>query len=139
MWPKQGRGIFIMANGVTGGVLMEIRAAHGQLYGRRAPRVERRTIPVDVATLKSLAGRYESIGPADTLRIDVTFSGNAIHAYSHTARRSFQLLPAAPDTYFDVNSNQTVVFERDNAAAGSPVQAMRLGLAPNARRAIRMP
>jgi CubicO group peptidase (beta-lactamase class C family) len=139
MWPKQGRGIFIMANGVTGGVLAEIRAAHGQLYGRRAARVERRTIPVDVATLKSLAGRYESIGPADTLRVDVTVSGSTLHAYTHAGKRAFQLLPNTPETYFDANSNQTVVFERDSTVAGRPVKAMRLGLAPNARRAIRTP
>jgi hypothetical protein len=84
-------------------------------------------------------GRYESIHSADTLRIDVTLSGNSLHAYTHTGKRAFQLLPGAPHIYFDANPNQTVVFGRDSTAADRPAKAMRLGLPPNARRAVRKP
>ena len=140
MWPKLGRGLFILSNGVNNPLLGEIRAAYAEIYGRGGPtRVDRTTISVDAGPLKQLTGRYESAGMADTLRFDVTMSGSSLHAYAHAGKRSYQLFPAGPDTFFDANSNQTFVFERDSSATGQPVKAMRLGAPPNARKALRVP
>lgn len=140
MWPKRGRGLFILTNGVSGPLLNEIRAAYAALYGVSGPtQVERTPVAVDSASLRALAGRYELAGPADTLRFDVSYARGALVVYTHSGKRTYQLLPSAPDTFFDPNTNQAIAFERDTAASGRPARALRLGAGPNAVRAVKRP
>jgi len=140
MWPKLGRGLFVLTNGVSGALVVEIQAAFGELYGHGRPnRLERNTVSVDSALLRALAGRYEAAGPVDTLRFDITHVRGLLHVYAHAGKRTTQLYAAGPHTFFDANSNQTFIFERDSASALQPVRGMRLGPAPNARRAVRVP
>ncbi len=139
MWPRLGRGLFILTNGVSGALLSEIRMAYAALYGRGAPtRPERPPVQVDTASLRAFTGRYESAGFPDTLRFDVSVVRGVLQVYGHAGKRSFALVPAAPETFFDANNNLTMVFERDSAA-GRPARALRVGAGPNARRAVRVP
>jgi CubicO group peptidase (beta-lactamase class C family) len=136
MWPKLGRGVFILTNGVSGPLLGEIRAAFGELYGHGGPtRTDRATIPVAPVSLQGLVGRYESPGLLDTLRFDVALSGGALQVYGHAGKRQFQLFHAGEDRFFDANAGTTFAFERDSTSASGPARVMRIGLGPNARRA----
>jgi len=140
MWPRLGRGLFVLTNGVSGQLLQEIRAAYAELYGRGGPvRLERSTPTVDTASLRALVGRYESAMPLDTLRFDVTWARGVLQVYGHAGKRQYQIFPAGPDTFFDANGGATFIFERDSTAAGHPGSVMRLGPGPNARRALRLP
>lgn len=139
MWPKLGRGLFLLTNGVSGQVLSEIRQAFDALYGRPDRRPERTAITVDPEALRGLTGRFESVFAIDTARFDITLVGGVLQVYAHSGRRSFSLVPAAPDTFFDPNSNLPFTFERDSAAAGRPARALIQGQGLSARRAIRVP
>ena len=61
MWPAKRRGIVIMTNGVSGGLLQEIERAFGAEYGLpTTPRIEKRMATVPATTLDSLPGRYRA-------------------------------------------------------------------------------
>jgi len=140
MWPKVGRGLFIMSNGVSGQLMNEIRMAFTELYGLGdARRVDRSAVSVDPATLGTLAGRYEAVAATDTLRFDVSIIGGALQVYGHAGKRSYTLVPSGTDTFFDPNTNGAFTFERDTASAGRPAVAMRLGTGPASRRVARVP
>src|SRR6185437_8820295 len=52
MWPARRRGIVIMTNGVSGGLLQEIERAFGAEYGlTTTTRLEKRVATVPAATL----------------------------------------------------------------------------------------
>ena len=141
MWPKLGRGIFVLTNGVSGQLVAEIYAAFAEIYGHGSilTRTERKLVDADTASLRTLVGRYEAPGPRDTLRFDVTWSRGALQAYGHGGKRQYQLFPTGPDTFFEADGGNTFVFERDTTAAGRPGRVMRIGPGPNARVAQRVP
>jgi CubicO group peptidase (beta-lactamase class C family) len=137
MWPKLGRGYFILTNGVSGPMLAEIRRAFAEVYGvGGTPRPERRTVNVDATSLESLVGQYVRVQGQDTITYDVTSAGGVLSLYNTFAKRRMPLLPEAPDTFFDANTGGTFVFEHDSTA-NAPARSIRLGRATDAPRALR--
>ena len=136
MWPKLGRGYFVLTSGVSGPLLTEIRRAFAELYGvGQSPRPERKVAAVDTASFKSLLGQYVRVQGADTITYDVTSAAGTLSMYNATGRRRFQLFPETPDTFFDWNTGGTFIFERDSTSA--VVRSIRLGRAADAPRALR--
>lgn len=141
MWPKLGRGYFVLTNGVSDRFLLEVRSAFAEVYGiGGAARSVRRVVKADPASLPSLVGSYVRVQGRDTITYDVTVAGGQLAMYNRFAKRRFTLSPEAPDTFFDASTDATYVFERDSTADGKPARAIRLvGLAGNAIRALRVP
>jgi len=138
MWPKRGRGFAILTNGVSGQLLAEIRRAFAEIYGFGAsPRVERKVVGVDAATLPALAGRYAFVQGRDTVRLEVTAVGDSLTLYNSFGKRASRLWPEGPDTFFDAANGLTFLFERDTTAVGAPARAIRLGRGADAPRAVR--
>jgi CubicO group peptidase (beta-lactamase class C family) len=139
MWPKLGRGIFVMTNGVNGALLAELSRAFAEVYGMPAPpRVERRAVAMDSAALAPLAGRFMAVQGRDTAFFDVTAVGSRLNVYDGRANRSAVLWPEGSDVFFDGNTGGRIKFIREGDA-GSRARAMALGTAPNAPTAVRVP
>lgn len=140
MWPKLGKGFVILTNGVSGALLTEIRRAFADVYGVGAvPRTEQRPVEVDAASLAPLAGRF--VLPIqqgrDTIRYDVTFADGVLSLNNTFAKRTMRLWPLGGDTFFDVNTGGTFIFERESSAPDAPARAIRMGRAANAPVALR--
>jgi CubicO group peptidase (beta-lactamase class C family) len=141
MWPKLGKGLVILTNGVSGPLLSEIRRAFNDTYGMPAPpRQERTTVAADVASLSPLAGGYRAVSPngRDTVHVEVTIANGVLTFAQPSARRTAQLWPLGNDQFYEVHSNTTFVFQREGDAS-SRGKSVRLGLAPNAPMATRIP
>jgi CubicO group peptidase (beta-lactamase class C family) len=137
MWPKLGRGYFVLTNGVSGAMLAEIRRAFAEVYGvGGVPRSERRAVDVDATSLKALVGQYVRVQGKDTITYDVTSAIGALNVYNTFAKRRMLLWPESSDTFFDANTDGTFVFERDSTA-NAPARSIRLGRATDAPRALR--
>jgi CubicO group peptidase (beta-lactamase class C family) len=134
MWPKLGRGYAILTNGVSGPFMGELQRALNEMYFTAPPRPEITPIAVDSTALAPLAGRYVSVQRTDTLRFDVAAKGNVLSMYTHLGKRTFRLWPVAKDAFRDVNNGAALLFERDSSGV---VNAIKLGLAANASRAVR--
>lgn len=118
MWPKLGRGIFILMNGVGGPLMTEITRAFGEVTGQPvAPRQERTVARVEPAALAPLAGRYVLALPRDTVTLEVTLEQGGLVLFDPTLQRRIPLLPEGQDVFFDPNSGQRLIFEREGAAA----------------------
>jgi CubicO group peptidase (beta-lactamase class C family) len=137
MWPKLGRGYVILTNGVSGALLAEIRRGFAEMYGVSAApaRPERRVSEADSASLGAFVGQYVLVQGRDTLINDVTQAGRELTMYNRSAKRQIPLWFEEPDIFFDPNTGNTFVFERDTP--GTTVKAMRLGRGPNGSRAVR--
>ena len=136
MWPKLGRGLFILTNGVSGALLNEIARAFADLYGLgAAPRTTRTVATLDAAALAPFAGRYEIVSASqrDTLRLDITTGPNQLRMWDSSLQRTRHLLPAGGDEFFDFDTGATFRFQREN---GRPVAIQ--GQGANARAARRV-
>ena len=121
MWPARRRGIVIMTNGVSGGLLQEIERAFGAEYGlTMAPRVEKRLAAVPPSTLDSLPGRYLVMRGRDTISVSVARRGNELWLSSSNDPTDTRLLPQATDSFFDLATGVNFAFERP---AGNPLGA----------------
>ena len=135
MYPKLGKGLVVMQNGVSGGLAMEITRSFAELYGLPSPpRTERTPVAIDALSLASWAGEYVLAGPRDTVTMRVTAINDELWFTNTNNRRNYRLWPVGDDSFFEVSNGGTIRFERD--AAGTGV-AMRLGAGPNAARAVR--
>lgn len=141
MWPRLGRGLFVLTNGVSGSLLNEISRAFADMYGvGGAPRVMRSVVARDSAVLAPFAGRYQFVSPSqrDTLRLEVSAASNMLRLWDPSLQRTRYLLPTGDDDFFDFDSAAIFTFQRDNAQANNPVIAMALGQGPNRRVARRI-
>ena len=117
MWPRLGKGLVIMQNGVSGAVMQEISRGFQELYGVPGPaRIEKRASAGDTASFAAIVGRYRSINGADTLHWTVSRSGAELRMVNPTGR-NFRLLPQDRDKYFDLDSGFDWSFERDSSGA----------------------
>jgi CubicO group peptidase (beta-lactamase class C family) len=139
MWPKLGRGIFVMSNGVSGPLLNEVTRAFAEQYGMPAPpRIERKAISVDSASLVPLTGHYMAVRGADTLWFDVTATGSRLEINERGANRVSPFWPEGNDVFFEGNNGTRITFKRESDAT-SRARALVLGTGPNAPTAIRVP
>lgn len=135
MYPKLGKGLVIMQNGVSGGLMTEITRSFADVYGLPSPpRVERAPVAVDALALSTLAGNYSLAGPRDTVTLRVTAINDELWFTNTNNRRNYRLWPMGDDAFFEVNNGGTISFERGADGRGL---AMRLGRAPNAPRALK--
>ena len=127
MWPARRRGIVIMTNGVSGGLLQEIERAFGAEYGlMTAPRVDKRLAAVAPSTLDSLPGRYLVARGRDTISISVTRRNNEIWLSSSNDPTETRLLPQATDSFFELATGVNFNFERPTSnPLGTPVKLVR--------------
>jgi hypothetical protein len=137
MWPKLGRGLFILTNGVSGALMNEISRAFADLYGIGAPpRSSRQVVAMEAGVLAPFAGRYQVISPnqRDTLRLDISTGPNQLRMWDPSLQRTRYLLPAGSDEFFDFDTGTPFRFQREN---GQPA-AIQLGQGPNSRVARRI-
>lgn len=121
MWPEKGRGLFVLTNGVSNGLLNEITRAFDAEYGLvDAPRVEKRLAAAPpAAVLDRIAGAYRAIVDGDTIVIRVRRGpGGALRAGAPGALPERELLPQGAAAFFDMETGADWTFE--GAAAGSP-------------------
>ena len=137
MWPKLGKGFVVLTNGVSGQLLGEVRRAFNDIYGMPgAPRIERAAVQVKAEELAPLAGRYAIMG-RDTVRFDVEPADGHLIVHNRTNKRTFQLWPLGNDQFFDRHTGTTMTFAREGDAT-SRGASLRIALAPNAPRAVRV-
>ena len=137
MWPRRGRGLFVLTNGVSGSLLTEISRAFADMYSLGGPpRSTRQAIAMDSTALAPLAGRYQFVSPSqrDTLRLDLTAAPNMLRMWDPSLKRIRYLLPEDGDAFFDFDAGARFAFERENGQ----VQALVLGQGPNRRVARRV-
>ncbi len=138
MYPRLGRGLVVMQNGVTGALMNEIARAFAESYGLPAPpRSEQTTVPMAAESLAPLAGEYLLAAQRDTTLLRVAVKNEELWFTNTNNKRTYRLWPLGDDAFFDVNGGGTVVFERDGTAPAGLGRAIRLGRAPNAPRAVR--
>jgi CubicO group peptidase (beta-lactamase class C family) len=138
MWPKLGRGLFVLTSGVSGALLSEINRAFADMYGLGAgPRMVKRLATVDSASLAALAGKYEFVSPnqRDTVRLEITAASNMLRMWDQSLQRMRYLLPEGGDNFFDFDVASQFAFERE--ADGKP-RALVLIQGPNRRVAARV-
>jgi hypothetical protein len=117
-------------------MLTEVTRAFGEVYGLGVTtRPERQTVSLDPSLLAPFVGQYAVVQRSDTIVMDVSAEGGALSMYNNLGKRRMRLWPEAPDTFFDANSGNTYVFERDSVTGA--VRAMRIGRTPAAPRAIK--
>jgi CubicO group peptidase (beta-lactamase class C family) len=136
MMPKLGRGYVILTNGVSGPFISEVRRAFAELYGMSGPRTERKLVDTDTASLQAYVGKYEVRQGNDMNVLEVSVERGSLMLYNTIGKRRIRLWPGARDLFFDANSGQTFVFERESGE-GSAVKSMRLGIPDSAPRAVR--
>ena len=127
MWPARRRGIVIMTNGVSGGLLQEIERAFGAEYGlTTSTRVEKRLAAVPASTLDSLPGRYLVMRGRDTISVSVVRRGDDLWLSSSNDPTNTRLLPQATDSFFDLVTGVNFTFERPATnPLGTPVKLVR--------------
>lgn len=141
MWPKLGRGLFVLTNGVSGALLSEINRAFADTYGHGAPpRAAKRVAAVDSASLAALAGRYEFVSPnqRDTVRLDVTPTATMLRIWDSSLRRTRHFLPEGGDTFFDFDIASQFTFEREGGQPNGRARALVLIQGQNRRIAPRV-
>jgi hypothetical protein len=132
MWPRLGRGLFVLTNGVSGALLNEISRAFRDVYGiGGTPRTTRTVVAMDSAALAPFAGRYQLVSPSqrDTLRLDVRAGPGLLHMFDPGLQRVRHLFPAGGDEFFDFDIGVSLTFQRENGK----VTAIMQGQGPNRR------
>ena len=124
MWPRLGRGLVIMMNGVQGGLMQEVARGFQELYGLpAAARPEKRLAAADPGSLDAAAGRYRALSsPTDTSYWTVSRAGNELRILMPLGR-VLRVLPQGKDSYFDLDNGFDWSFERD--ATGAVVRLVR--------------
>jgi CubicO group peptidase (beta-lactamase class C family) len=137
MWPKLGRGIVILTNGVSGWFINEVRRGFGELYGISGvqPRQERTIAKVDSASLASLVGQYRLVQRGDSITITVSAANGVLSIENSFNKQRARVWPESADTLFDESTGQRFIFERDSVSRS--VGALRLGRGADAPRAVR--
>ena len=141
MWPKLGRGLFVLTNGVSGALLAEINRAFADAYGHGAnPRMVKRLAIVDSATLAPLAGTYRFISPnqRDTVKLEISAANNMLRMWDPSLQRMRSLLPEGGDNFFDFDIASQFTFERDPAQPTGRPRALVLIQGQNRRVAVRV-
>jgi CubicO group peptidase (beta-lactamase class C family) len=140
MYPKLGRGLVVMTNGISGALLTEITRAFAETYGLPSPpRMSQTAVAVDAELLKPLTGEYVLAGPTDSITVRVAISNGELWFTNTSNRRSYRLYPLGSDAFFDLNSGGTILFEREGGTPDGRVRAIRMGRAPNAPTGRRKP
>ncbi len=137
MWPRRGRGLFVLTNGVSGSLLNEISRAFADRYGLGGPpRSTHQAIAMDSSSLAPFTGRYELVFPSqrDTLRLDLTASPNMLRMWDPSLQRVRYLFPEGGDVFFDFDGGPRFTFERENGQ----IRALVLGQGANRRMARRV-
>ena len=136
MWPKLGKGIAILTNGVSGPFMNEVRRAFAEIYGLPGsqPRQDRTAMALDAAAIDPYVGRYIVAIRGDTIPLSFSVVAGALTLFNPFNKQRIRLWPEAADTFFDGNNGQTYVFERDSWRS---ITAVRLGRAAEAPKAIR--
>jgi CubicO group peptidase (beta-lactamase class C family) len=133
MWPRLGRGLFVLTNGVSGALLNEISRAFADMYGLGAdPRPAKKVVAMDSAALAAYAGRYELPRARDTLRYEISAAPNQLRLWDPVLMRNRYLLPAGGEDFLDFDIGNSVSFQRDQGQ----VSALLLGQG-NGRRTLR--
>jgi hypothetical protein len=133
MWPRIGRGLVVMTNGNSDRLVDEITRAFGETYGVPAPeRIVRTTISPSAESLVPLTGRFVLRQELDTAIIDVTAQDTVLRFTNSLNGRSFRLWPLGKDVFFDVNTGNTVTFEREGDVPSARALSLRLGTGRNA-------
>jgi CubicO group peptidase (beta-lactamase class C family) len=127
MWPEQGRGIVIMTNGVSGGLMDEVQRAFAGEYGlATSPRIDKQLATIDPSTLDSLPGTYRVTLGADTIGIHVARRGADLWMWTSDDATQIRLLPQSADSFFDLESGVTWRFARPaGRASGTPTALIR--------------
>jgi hypothetical protein len=135
MWPRLGRGLFVLTNGVSGALLNEISRAFADMYGIGAePRPTKQVVAMDSAALAAYAGRYEISRARDTLRYEISAAQNLLRMWDPVLMRNRYLFPSGGDDFLDFDIGNSLSFQRE---AGQ-VSALLLGQGPNRRVARRV-
>lgn len=101
------------------------------MYGLDGPsRIDRTLSMATSEPLSLLAGRYVLAGK-EPLVFEVEIRDELLWFTMLSNRRSYRLWEIGPDTYFDINSGGTIVFERKGGEPSARATAMRFGLHPN--------
>lgn len=139
MWPKLGRGLFIMMNGVDPSVMGELMRGFAEQYGMPGPpRDVRRVVDVDSAALTPFVGRYMLAQGRDTAFYEVAQVGSRLSLYDGRGRRTTLLWSEGKDVFFSLNTGGRLAFKRA-ADPAKPAPAFALGIAPTAPLATRVP
>ena len=132
MRPTQGRGIFIMTNGVSGALMSEIVRAYAETYGMNAPRrLDKQVASVSRASLASLAGRYLATRGTDSLMIDIEAKGDGLELSLPSQSVFARLLPQGDDRFIDVSTGGTYRFTREGTSPTARGATIELGTGPN--------
>jgi CubicO group peptidase (beta-lactamase class C family) len=140
MWPKLGKGYFLLTNGVSGALMAEITRAFADVYGFGAPpRPAQRLAQADSASMSTLAGSYQIVSPnqRDTVTLTITPKATQLHMWDSSLKRMRYLMPSGGDNYFDFDVASQFTFERE-AGAGSKAKALVLIQGMNRRVAPRV-
>lgn len=135
MWPKLGKGIFILTNGVSGALMNEVLRGFADINGFGGPpRTTRRVADADSAAMRTLAGTYRFVAPnqRDTVTLAITPGATMLRMWDSSLQRTRYLLPAGGDDYFDFDIGSAFSFER-GGGAGTPATALILSAGPNRR------
>ncbi len=113
MYPEKGVGLFVLMNGVNGGLIGEITRAFQESYGLPSqPRREKTLGAPSPGALADAVGRYLLPGD-DSTEIIVSRTGDELWLRVPRAAIELRLLPAGGDTWFDVDTGSDWKFERD--------------------------
>lgn len=129
MWPKLGKGIFIMTNSVNGALMTEILRGFADLYGFGAPARQRRlVVQMDSAALARIAGTYQLVSPnqRDTLRLIVTATPTLLRMEDPALGRTRYLMPGGNDEFFDYDLGTRFAVEREGGQAGGAIRGIAL-------------
>jgi CubicO group peptidase (beta-lactamase class C family) len=135
MSPSKGRGLVIMMNGVTGGLMAEIERAFAEEYGFGGqPRVTRAIAVLPATKLAEFTGKYSAVINKDTLQLTVGVApdGKTLSVYTIPGKRSIPLAPTGGDRFVGLEGGGEWSFERDGEGSG-PVKALVQGAGPNRR------
>jgi hypothetical protein len=127
MWPAKGRGLVILANGVSGPLLTEIARAFDAEYGTQStpPRIEKKASSVPGDSLDSYVGRYLATATPDSVFLVIRRDGHTLYGRNTQTRLERPLVPQALDSFFDRETGSDWVFERD-AATGRVTVLVRV-------------
>ncbi|HET9455609.1 MAG TPA: serine hydrolase domain-containing protein [Gemmatimonadaceae bacterium] len=141
MWPKLGRGLFVLTNGVSGALLAEINRAFADVFGHGAgPRTVKRVAAADSASLAPLAGTYEFVSPnlRDTVRLDVKAAPGMLRMWDYSLQRMRYLLPDDGGGFFDFDIGSQFAVEREGSQPAGRVTGLVLVQGTNRRVARRV-
>jgi CubicO group peptidase (beta-lactamase class C family) len=127
MWPNLGRGIVIMTNGVSGGIMNEISRAFVEIYGLPGrARAEKRVVSMDTRSLGAFVGDYTLTQGRSTVVLNVTVetARGALALYDPSQKQRLLLLPLGGDAFVNLDGGNQFGFDRDATGA---VKSMSIG------------